>query len=92
MYSFVTIANIMLCDYRSNYSQNKKKSLAVSFKTVFTPFFVTILQERKFNFEKGMDLEKSANKVEKEREHKILYGTSHDEEYIVLICIVCCVC
>ena len=46
----------------------------------FDPFswfmYVTNLEKRKFNFEKGMWIEKSANKVEKEREHKILWNFS----------------
>ena len=53
---------------------------------------MTILEERKFNFEKGMDIEESANKVEKEREHKILYGTSHDDEGVYRIDMYCVLC
>ena len=46
------------------------------FRSFQLVMYVTNLEKRKFNFEKGMWIEKSANKVEKEREHKILWNFS----------------
>ena len=58
------------------YDGHKEKNLIILFGAIPLLIFVTILEKKKIQFQKGMWIEKSANKVEKEREHKILWNFS----------------